>query len=105
MLSPLLIEKGVPFARRSEGQDAYAAAVINQPEGPPVESTAIGKAAKDRAYAIVYEYNVWGSDVSRSGTGSDFWSPEARLAVTALEAVVDAFDIRSILDCACGDAT
>lgn len=43
-------------------------------------------AMKDKAYSIVYEYNVWGSDVSRSGTGSDLWSPEARLAVTALEA-------------------
>lgn len=60
---------------------------------------------KDQAYSIVYEYNVWGSDVSRSGTGSDLWSPEARLAVTALEAVVDAFGIRRMLDCACGDAT
>lgn len=60
---------------------------------------------KGKAYGIVYEYNVWGSDVSRSGTGSDLWSPEARLAVTALEAVVDAFGIRSILDAACGDAT
>ncbi|CAJ1404801.1 unnamed protein product, partial [Effrenium voratum] len=37
--------------------------------------------------------------------GSDLWSPEARLAVTALEAVVDAFGITSMLDCACGDAT
>lgn len=62
-------------------------------------------AMKDKAYSIVYEYNVWGSDVSRSGTGSDLWSPEARLAVTALEAVVDAFEVRSMLDCACGDAT
>ncbi|CAE8652974.1 unnamed protein product [Polarella glacialis] len=60
---------------------------------------------KDKAYSIVYEYNVWGSDVSRSGTGSDLWSPEARLAVTALEAVVDAYGVRSIIDCACGDAT
>lgn len=60
---------------------------------------------KDRAYAIVYQYNVWGSDVSRSGTGSDFWSPEARLGVTALEAVLDRYGIQSMLDCACGDAT
>jgi len=62
-------------------------------------------ALKDKAYSIVYEYNVWGSDVSRSGTGSDLWSPEARLAVTALEAVIDTFGIRTMLDCACGDAT
>eukprot|EP00913_Durusdinium_trenchii_P033087 g30977.t1 len=60
---------------------------------------------KDVSYSIVYEYNVWGSDVSRSGTGSDLWSPEARLAVTALEAVVDAFEIRSMLDCACFNAS
>lgn len=73
--------------------------------GQVVPSTAIGKAQKDRAYAIVYQFNVWGSDVSRSGTGSDFWSPEARLAVTAMEAVIDRFGIRSMLDCACGDAT
>lgn len=70
-----------------------------------VSSTATGSAMKDRAYAIVYQYNVWGSDVSRSGTGSDLWSPEARLAVTALEAVIDRLGVRSIVDCACGDAT
>eukprot|EP00435_Cladocopium_sp_Y103_P007868 s1448_g2.t1 len=74
------------------------------PQGAEEERRARA-AMKDKAYSIVYEYNVWGSDVSRSGTGSDLWSPEARLAVTALEAVVDAFGIRSMLDCACGDAT
>lgn len=67
----------------------------------PATSTA---AQKDRAYAIVYRFNVWGSDESRSGTGSDLWSPEARLAVTAIEAAIDRFDVGSILDCACGDA-
>jgi len=71
----------------------------------PVASTATATAMKDRAYAVVYQFNVWGSDVSRSGTGSDYWSPEARLAVTALEAVIDRYKIRSVLDCACGDAT
>lgn len=70
-----------------------------------VASTATATAAKDRAYAIVYQYNVWGSDVSRSGTGSDLWSPEARLAVTAIEIVLHRFGIKSIIDCACGDAT
>lgn len=78
---------------------------LDQEEERVVESTATATAAKDRAYSIVYQYNVWGSDVSRSGTGSDLWSPEARLAVTAIEAVLHRFDIKSILDCACGDAT
>lgn len=51
------------------------------------------------------QFNVWGSEVSRSGTGSDLWSPEARLATTAIDAVIDHFGVRSMLDCACGDAT
>lgn len=106
MLAPLLSEEGGPPARPPGADEADAAARINQPEAETaVGSTAIGRAPKDRAYAVVYQYNVWGSDVSRSGTGSDLWSPEARLAVTALEAVVDAFGVRSVLDCACGDAT
>mmetsp|Transcript_108407 Transcript_108407/g.349811 ORF Transcript_108407/g.349811 Transcript_108407/m.349811 type:complete len:451 (+) Transcript_108407:3-1355(+) len=100
MLAPLL---GIPSAlpspeigeQRSYGMNSDGA----------VASTARGSAMKDRAYAIIYQYNVWGSDMSRSGTGSDLWSPEARLAITSLEAVVDHFGIRSMLDCACGDAT
>ncbi|CAK9100905.1 unnamed protein product [Durusdinium trenchii] len=85
---------------------AKSSSILSQDLPGGDEQDRIARAAmKDKAYSIVYEYNVWGSDVSRSGTGSDLWSPEARLAVTALEAVVDAFEIRSMLDCACGDAT
>lgn len=71
----------------------------------PVSSTATTISHKDRAFAVIYQCNVWGSDVSRSGTGSDLWSPEARLATTALDAVVEHFQVRSVLDCGCGDAT
>ncbi|CAJ1334749.1 unnamed protein product [Effrenium voratum] len=99
MLQPSLSSEAAPAI--SDGMS-----VLHQDLGPEDEQERLTRAAmKDRAYSIVYEYNVWGSDVSRSGTGSDLWSPEARLAVTALEAVVDAFGITSMLDCACGDAT
>eukprot|EP00929_Paragymnodinium_shiwhaense_P102041 TRINITY_DN65247_c0_g1_i1.p1 TRINITY_DN65247_c0_g1~~TRINITY_DN65247_c0_g1_i1.p1 ORF type:complete len:475 (+),score=70.98 TRINITY_DN65247_c0_g1_i1:49-1473(+) len=104
MLQPTL--GGEPGA--TDGQqadDPYLRERLRKDSDRVVSSTAVGTAQKDRAYAIVYEYNVWGSDVSRSGTGSDLWSPEARLAVSAIEAVIDRFQIRSMLDCACGDAT
>jgi len=103
MLAPLLGAGEGP--RVSAGVAGPGERVVHPVGGEAVASTAIGQAPKDRAYAIVYQFNVWGSDVSRSGTGSDFWSPEARLAVTALEAVVDAFGVRKVIDCACGDAT
>jgi len=109
MLSPALAPEGTPDfdapvlpagERGGAGNAGFGADAEEV-----VSSTSTASATKDRAYAVVYEYNVWGSDVSRSGTGSDLWSPEARLAVTALEAVIDRFQIRSVLDCACGDAT
>jgi len=99
MLQPTLGDAPVKMA-------SDAVSVLHQDLGFEDEQERMTRAAlKDKAYSIVYEYNVWGSDVSRSGTGSDLWSPEARLAVTALEVVIDKFQIRSMLDCACGDAT
>jgi len=102
LLAPTL---GYEAPASSGAFPAFEVATRRVTEGEAVASTAIGRVPKDRAYAVVYSCNVWGSDVSRSGTGSDLWSPEARLATTALEAVVDRFGVRSILDCACGDAT
>mmetsp|Transcript_112734 Transcript_112734/g.352572 ORF Transcript_112734/g.352572 Transcript_112734/m.352572 type:complete len:473 (-) Transcript_112734:174-1592(-) len=108
MLAPTL---GTATAQRPVGRaappddDFLLRAQARAAEEGVAPSTATATAQKDRAYAVVYRFNVWGSDVSRSGTGSDLWSPEARLAVTALEAVVDRFGVRSLLDCACGDAT
>lgn len=102
MLAPLLckrVDEGEPSRLSSD------LTAVGEGVDTVVPSTSTALAMKDRAYAIVYQFNVWGSDVSRSGTGSDFWSPEARLAVTALEAVIDHFGVKSMLDCACGDAT
>lgn len=107
MLAPALAPGG-PQAEDFDsdiGRNLRAASWVGPSDGDAVASTAVGRVPKDRAYAVVYEYNVWGSEVSRSGTGSDLWSPEARLAITAIEAVMDRFGVRSMLDCACGDAT
>eukprot|EP00933_Yihiella_yeosuensis_P064611 TRINITY_DN6804_c1_g5_i2.p1 TRINITY_DN6804_c1_g5~~TRINITY_DN6804_c1_g5_i2.p1 ORF type:complete len:516 (+),score=89.26 TRINITY_DN6804_c1_g5_i2:154-1701(+) len=105
MLSPLI---GPHLAGHSletvevvSEEEAAAQAMLDSSEDERLRRAEM----KDQAYSIVYQYNVWGSDVSRSGTGSDLWSPESRLAVTALEAVISTFPIRSMLDCACGDAT
>eukprot|EP00931_Biecheleriopsis_adriatica_P108941 TRINITY_DN83208_c0_g1_i1.p1 TRINITY_DN83208_c0_g1~~TRINITY_DN83208_c0_g1_i1.p1 ORF type:complete len:449 (+),score=68.40 TRINITY_DN83208_c0_g1_i1:105-1451(+) len=99
MLSPLLDSPSALASPESELQRSFG---LRDPNA--VASTARSSAMKDRAFAVIYQFNVWGSDVSRSGTGSDLWSPEARLATTALDAVIDHFDVRSVLDCACGDA-
>jgi len=109
MLAPLFRPDGAAHPSSPSDLDSGIshAEVMPEPMEPEqvVPSTATATAQKDRAYAIVYQYNVWGSDVSRSGTGSDLWSPEARLAITALEVVIENFGVRSMLDCACGDAT
>lgn len=105
LLAPTLGADALANPGSFPASEDEAAARHHAREGEPVASTAIGRVPKDRAYAVVYSCNVWGSDVSRSGTGSDLWSPEARLATMALEAVVDQFGVRSMLDCACGDAT
>lgn len=112
MLSPLLgAHADVPDAWSSEqserpvGGAATLASTLASAAADDVAQRWERAQLKDQVYGIVYQYNVWGSDVSRSGTGSDLWSPEARLAVTALEAVVSSFNVRSILDAACGDAT
>jgi len=102
MLAPVLGAEATSTSEQYEALDLGAQSLETE---QAVSSTATATAVKDRAYAVVYQFNVWGSDVSRSGTGSDFWSPEARLAVTALSAVIDRFAVRSMLDCACGDAT
>jgi len=105
MLEPLLATQDYSTSAAYLLEVDPRQAMFQGDTGEAAKSTAVSKVNKSRAYEIVYEYNVWGSDTSRSGTVSDLWSPEARLATAALEAVIDSFGIRSVVDCACGDAT
>lgn len=59
---------------------------------------------KAAAFADVYRRGMWRGLLSRSGPGSDPFHPMVRVALTALDAVVDAFGVKSLLDAACGDA-
>jgi len=56
------------------------------------------------AFSRIYQAAVWPGLLSLSGPGSDPFHPMARLALSALDMVVDALGIGSILDAACGDA-
>lgn len=59
---------------------------------------------KAEVFGEIYQKNVWPGMVSKSGPGSDPFHPMVRLAISALDAVVDAFHITSMMDAACGDA-
>lgn len=77
--------------------------------GPDVSQAAPTTDFKDTrskvdAFEHIYRKDVWPGLVSKSGPGSDPFHPMVRLAITALDAAVDALGITSILDAACGDA-
>lgn len=55
----------------------------------------------ERAFTLIYERNLWGSDESGSGRGSSF-SETARLR-EAFPRVIEEFQIKSIFDAPCGD--
>lgn len=67
------------------------------PDAAPTEE-------KATAFAQIYHRGVWPGLLSRSGPGSDPFHPMVRVALTALDAVVDALGVRSVIDAACGDA-
>lgn len=56
------------------------------------------------ALATVYTTNLLGGFSSMSGARADPWNPAARLAVNALSKIMARFpEIRTVLDCGCGD--
>lgn len=71
---------------------------------PAWSADEVSSGEKAQAFAAIYRRAVWPGVFSKSGPGSDPFHPMARLAITALDAVVDELGIRSILDAACGDA-
>jgi hypothetical protein len=54
-------------------------------------------------FTEVYERNLWGDSQSFSGPGSRIESAPVREALDALERVIAAYGIRSIVDVPCGD--
>jgi len=60
--------------------------------------------SKAEAFEQIYKKAVWPGIISKSGPGSDPFHPMVRIAISALDAVVDALGITSMLDAACGDA-
>lgn len=56
------------------------------------------------ALATVYTSNLMGGFSSLSGSRADPWNPMARLAVNALNKILARYpEIRTVLDCGCGD--
>jgi len=70
----------------------------------PAGKDAHAAVSKAEAFASIYREAVWPGRFSASGPGSDPFHPMVRIALSALDMAVDALDITSILDAACGDA-
>jgi len=77
--------------------------VPDMAQAPPAKD-AHAAVSKSEAFTMIYRDAVWPGINSPSGPGSDPFHPMVRIALSALDMVVDAFEVRSILDAACGDA-
>jgi len=99
VLGPLCAAHGT--SDRRLGGDGVVGAALELGHRLPQPAPAEEKA---EAFSQIYRRGVWPGLMSRSGPGSDPFHPMVRIALSALDAVVDTLGVTSILDAACGDA-